>query len=466
MWIKNAQEVISKASNPITKELRQTGLIILEQMYSQLQSSVLLKEKLRLEGDDLYVGHSIVHLQDYDEILVVGGGKAVVGMIKALEECFPDPDREFTGVVSVPDSIIMEEGVSSEIALRKASHPIPDARGQRATEEMANLLRAATDKTLVFFLLSGGGSALMPLPVEGINLEAKLLASKLLLKSGASISEINTVRKHLSDWKGGHAAKLAHPATVVSLILSDVIGDRLDVIASGPTVPDNSTYPDARNVLQTYGLWDKVDETIRKRINLGVRGHIPDTPKIGDVAFRNSITELIGNNRSATNIVTRVGQELGFKVMVLTNHMEGEAREVGRFVGAVALQIERFNEPISSPCVVVLGGETTVTVEGNGYGGRNQELAFASSQVLSGTKNTVIISVGSDGIDGVTDAAGAIVDGDTKANLSQEGFNFEQTLKQNDTGTALSRIGNNLITGSTGTNVADLVLIISKNKFQ
>jgi len=466
MWIKNAQEVISKASNPITKELRQTGLIILEQMYSQLQSSVLLKEKLRLEGDDLYVGHSIVHLQDYDEILVVGGGKAVVGMIKALEECFPDPDREFTGVVSVPDSIIMEEGVSSEIALRKASHPIPDARGQRATEEMANLLRAATDKTLVFFLLSGGGSALMPLPVEGINLEVKLLASKLLLKSGASISEINTVRKHLSDWKGGHAAKLAHPATVVSLILSDVIGDRLDVIASGPTVPDNSTYPDARNVLQTYGLWDKVDETIRKRINLGVRGHIPDTPKIGDVAFRNSITELIGNNRSATNIVTRVGQELGFKVMVLTNHMEGEAREVGRFVGAGALQIERFNEPISSPCVVVLGGETTVTVEGNGYGGRNQELAFASSQVLSGTKNTAIISVSSDGIDGVTDAAGAIVDGDTKANLSQEGFNFEQTLKQNDTGTALSRIGNNLITGSTGTNVADLVLIISKNKFQ
>jgi glycerate-2-kinase len=382
-------------------------------------------------------------------------------MLEFLETLLPDKDLR--GVLSVPEGLASQTERTSEVQVREASHPIPDARGLKATEEMVALLKDTTERTLVFFLISGGGSALMPLPAKNseISLEAKLEVNRLLLESGANISEFNTVRKHISAWKGGQAAKLAYPATTISLVLSDVLGDPLEIIASGPTTPDPSTFLDAHQILRKYALWERVDETISNFIGKGMRNEIPETPKEGEPAFQKVITEIIGNNRAATNIIAKAGQKRGYKTSVLTNFMQGEARQIGRFIGAIAIQLERSSEPIASPGIVVLGGETTVTVTGKGEGGRNQELALACSSVISGLKHVAVFSFGTDGIDGTSNAAGAVVDGLTAEKIRTLGLDIEKIMHNNDSGTAFKKTGDHLLTGYTGTNVADIVLIVS-----
>lgn len=461
MWITNAEEILASAQNPKLKELRQVGLNLIERLVSQLQLEVLLKNNLHRVNNELHVGPSIINLSEYDEILVLGGGKAAVGMANALEAFLPD--HPLRGLLAIPDSLPLEIEVSPEIILQKASHPIPDNRGLKATKKMVMLLKGATEKSLVFFLISGGGSALMPLPASSIDLKAKIEVNRLLLGSGADIHEVNTVRKHLSAWKGGQAAKLAFPATLVSFILSDVIGDPLDVIASGPSVPDQSTFSEAHDVLVKHDLWDDVDASVRKHIESGVDNKILETPKPGDIIFQNAIAELIGNNRTATDVIVNQGRELGYNTLVLTNSLQGEAREVGRLIGAIGHQLESVNEPIRKPCIVIIGGETTVTVVGKGSGGRNQELALGCSKVISGSEATCVIAFGTDGIDGTSDAAGAIVDGMTYQRLSKEGIDVEDILRHNDSATAFKKINDNIITGYTGTNVTDIVLIISQD---
>ncbi|MFW9915421.1 MAG: glycerate kinase [Candidatus Thorarchaeota archaeon] len=457
--IKNAESILANAQTQNALELRRTGLEILEEMVSQLQPQVLLKQRLRRAITELFIGRSILYLENFDDFLVIGGGKAVLGMVEFLETLLPDKDLR--GVLSVPEGFASQAERTSEVQLREASHPIPDVRGLKATEEMAALLKDATERTLVFFLISGGGSALMPLPAKGISLEAKLEVNRLLLESGASISEFNTVRKHISAWKGGQAAKLAYPATTISLVLSDVLGDPLDIIASGPTAPDPSTFLDAHQILRKYALWERVDETISSFIGKGMRNEISETPKEGEPAFQKVITEIIGNNRAATNIIAKAGQKRGYKVFVLTNFMQGEAREIGRFVGAIGIQMKHSSEPIASPGIVVLGGETTVTVTGKGEGGRNQELALACSSVISGLKHVAVFSFGTDGIDGTSNAAGAVVDGLTAEKIRTLGLDIEKILHNNDSGSAFKITGDHILTGYTGTNVADIVLIIS-----
>ncbi|MFX0115621.1 MAG: glycerate kinase [Candidatus Hodarchaeota archaeon] len=459
MWIKNAQQILSNAKNQRNKELRQSALTIIDEMVSQLQPNVLLERMLHRTGNRLYIGQSVIELTDFDEFLVVGGGKAALGMTTPLVTCLHD--KVLKGLLSIPHGMLSKPEFSSEIVFQEASHPIPDLRGAKATRKMVNLLKDANDRTLVFFLISGGGSALMPLPANGISLDAKLETNRLLLESGANIMEVNAVRKHCSAWKGGQAAKLAYPATVVSLILSDVIGDPLDVIASGPTVPDKSTFLDAFNILQKYRMWNKVDHSIRKRIRQGLRGIIPDTPKEGEIVFQRVLTEIIGNNRTATNIIANIGQSLGYQTLILTNFLQGEAKEVGRVIGAIARQVEYSSGTFAKFGLIILGGETTVTVFGNGKGGRNQELALSCSQLLSGTNEVAVVAFGTDGIDGISKAAGAIVDGMTAQRVSDMGLNIEDSLQQNDSGTVFKKIGDQILTGYTGTNVADVVLIIS-----
>jgi glycerate-2-kinase len=460
--IKNAQGILANAQTQSAIELRRTGLEILEEMVSQLQPKALLKKRLRRAITELFLGGSILYLEDFDDFLVVGGGKAVVGMLEFLETLLPDKDLR--GVLSVPEGLVSQIERTSEVQLCEASHPIPDVRGLKATKEMGALLKDATDRTLVFFLISGGGSALMPLPAKGVSLEAKIETNRLLLESGANISEFNVIRKHISAWKGGQAAKLAYPATTICLILSDVLNDPLDTIASGPTVPDPSTFLDANLILRKYDLWERVDETISNFISKGMRNEIPETPKEGEPAFQKIITEIIGSNRAATNIISKAGQKRGYKTLVLTNFMQGEAREIGRLIGAIGLQMERPSEPSAAPGIVVLGGETTVTVTGSGQGGRNQELALACSSVLAGSKKVTVFSFGTDGIDGTTDAAGAVVDGLTADKLRELGLDIGEMLRNNDSGTAFKKSGNQILTGYTGTNVADVVLIISRGE--
>ncbi|MFQ5978144.1 MAG: glycerate kinase [Candidatus Heimdallarchaeota archaeon] len=461
MWITNCKEILAAAQNQKLKALRQIGLSLIDKMVSELQPEVLLKNSLHRVNNELLIGPSIINLSEFDEILVLGGGKAAIGLANALEAFFPD--RPLRGLLTIPDGLTLEIDVSPEIILQKASHPIPDNRGLKATKKMVKLLKGAAERSLVLFLISGGGSALMPLPAGGISLKAKIEVNQLLLGSGADIHEINTVRKHLSAWKGGQAAKLAFPATLVSLILSDVIGDPLDVVASGPSIPDSSTFSDAHNILAKHNLWDNVDASVRKHIESGLDNKIPETPKFGDTIFQNTIVEVIGNNRTATNIIVNRGRELGYNTLVLTNALQGEAREVGKTIGAICLQLERFKEPISKPCIVLLGGETTVTVIGDGSGGRNQELALGCSGVISGLKKTCVFAFGTDGIDGSSDAAGAIVDGTTYQRFSIEEIDIEDVLRRNDSATAFKRLGDDIVTGYTGTNVADIILIISQD---
>lgn len=300
----------------------------------------------------------------------------------------------------------------------------------------------------------------MPLPRDDIAIEDKRKITDALLKSGATINEINTVRKHISDFKGGWLAKKAYPATVLNLILSDVMGDPLDFIASGPTVPDSTTFNDATKVLNKYGLWKGAPASIRKVLSDGERGRIWETPKADDAAFKKVINVIIGNNRLASLATCEHLKTQGLNTLMLTSTMEGEARHIGVMLASVAREVIASGNPLSKPAGIVAGGETTVTCMGEGLGGRNQEIALAASLKLKNMDGAVVASVSTDGVDGPTDAAGAIVDGKTLARASKMGLNPEKYLAENDSYHYFAKLGDLVLTGPTGTNVNDISLIV------
>jgi hydroxypyruvate reductase len=309
-------------------------------------------------------------------------------------------------------------------------------------------------------LVSGGGSALLPLPAEGLTLSDKQATTSLLLSCGANIHEINTVRKHLSAIKGGQLAARAYPATVVSLILSDVIGDDLDVIASGITAPDRSTFADALAVLDKYELREKVPVSARSRLERA-RG---ETPKPCDPVFERTQNTVVGSNRLALGAAAEEARRLGYATLVLTSTMEGEAREVSAVHAAIAREIVTFDHPVPAPACVLTGGEPTVTLRGDGKGGRNQEFALAAALRIAGLPRTVILSGGTDGTDGPTDAAGAVVSGETVVRSEGTRSLALEALRRNDSWTFFDQAGGLIRTGPTGTNVADLQLILVGKK--
>jgi len=309
-------------------------------------------------------------------------------------------------------------------------------------------------------LISGGGSSLMPLPRGDITIEDNRRITDALLKSGATINEINTVRKHISDFKGGWLAKKAYPATVLNLILSDVMGDPLDFIASGPTVPDSTTFTDAIKILEKYRLREKAPASIKKVLSDGKQGLISETPKVCDEAFKKVVNVIIGNNRLASLATCEYLKAEALNTLLLTSTMEGEARHVGVMLASVAREVIASGNPLPKPAGVVAGGETTVTVAGKGLGGRNQELALAASMKLNGVDGVVVASVSTDGVDGPTDAAGAIVDGKTVARASKMGLIPGEYLAENDSYRFFAKLGDLVFTGPSGTNVNDVSLII------
>jgi len=349
---------------------------------------------------------------------------------------------------------------TKKIKINGATHPIPGEEGVNSTKAMLEIARKAGKDDLIIVLISGGGSALMPCPADPVTLEDKKIVTNLLLKCGATINEINVVRKHLSEFKGGQLAKTAYPATLVNLIISDVVGDPLDIIASGPTVPDSSTFQDAYNVLKKYNLLNKIPENIKKRIQLGLSGKIEETPKPGDKIFRNVHNILIASNRTACIAAVKKARELGINSMLLSTYIEGEARHVGAVLAGLAKEIHNYDTPIKKPAVIVCGGETTVTVVGNGKGGRNQELALGSALKISGLNGIVIASVGTDGKDGTSDAAGAIVDGQTLKRAQKLGLDTTKYLANNNSYMFFKKLGDAIFTGTTGTNVNDLITIV------
>ena len=324
---------------------------------------------------------------------------------------------------------------------------------------MLELTKNLSEDDLVITLISGGGSALMPLPAEKIALDDLQDITGKLLRTGASINELNAVRKHLSAFKGGQLARHCSPATVLSLILSDVIHDPLDTIASGPTAPDDSSYSDALGVLEKYGLFVDAPEQIRSRINAGVRGLLTETPKNGDPVFDRVHNILVANNSIAAIAAKKKAEELGYNSMVVSTSIEGEARQVGVDYSDMAKEVIDKDRPLKKPAAIILGGETTVTVKGSGIGGRNQELALGATLGLD-CASCLIATLGTDGIDGPTEAAGAFVDGSTMKWADAKGMNPLRYLENNDSYTFFSEIGDAIITGPTGTNVNDLTLIM------
>jgi len=300
----------------------------------------------------------------------------------------------------------------------------------------------------------------MPLPRDGITIKDKREITDTLLKCGATINEINTVRKHISGFKGGWLAKKAYPATVLNLILSDVVGDPLDFIASGPTVPDSTTFSDAIKVLKKYGLWDKAPATIKKVLSDGEKGLTPETPKAKDKAFKKVYNVIIGNNRFASLAVCEYLRSAGLNTLLLTSTLEGEARHAGVMLASIAGEVALSGNPIPKPAGIIAGGETTVTVTGKGLGGRNQEIALAAALKVAGMDGVVVASLSTDGVDGPTNAAGAVVDGKTMARAAEMDLNPEEFLAENDSYNFFSKLGDLIFTGPTGTNVNDVSVIV------
>jgi hydroxypyruvate reductase len=442
----------------LVESMRQHALDIFQAALKAVDPIEAVLRYVRLKDNILSVGDRRFDLNDYDRVLVVGAGKAGAPMAKALEDLLGE--RIADGV------IVVKEGHSlplRHVRSHEAGHPVPDERGIRGAEDIILLVKRAGERDLVICVLSGGGSALLVAPAGGVTLEDKQEVTRLLLACGADIHEINTVRKHLSRAKGGGLARFANPAAVVSLILSDVIGDDLNVIASGPTVPDPSTFADAEKVFDKYGIWEHVPSTVQHRIQQGLKGEVEDTPKSGDATFQKCSFELVGTNLQALTAASREAQRLGYNPLILSSTVEGEAREVVKAFTAIAKEVRRSSNPISQPACILCGGETTVTIQGEGKGGRNQEFALASALVLDGMENVVVLSGGTDGTDGPTDAAGAIADGATVARALAKDFDPLDYLRRNDSYHFFSALEDLVITGPTRTNVMDVYMILVGN---
>ncbi|RKX97220.1 MAG: glycerate kinase, partial [Spirochaetes bacterium] len=306
----------------------------------------------------------------------------------------------------------------------------------------------------------GGGSALLPMPADGITLEEKQATTKVLLECGATIDEINSIRKHLSKIKGGGLMRLAYPANVISLILSDVVGDPLDIIASGPTVPDTSTFKDCMEIIKKYDIEKKIPYTVLKRIEKGLKGEIEETPKDGDPIFEKSENIIIGNNMKAVLAADKKARELGYNTLIISSMIEGETKEVAKVHGAIIKEVKRSGNPISPPACILSGGETTVTIKGKGKGGRNQEFVLACCIDIEGIDKVMILSGGTDGTDGPTDAAGAVGDGETVLRAKKIGLDADKYLNNNDSYHFFQKLDDLLITGPTNTNVMDLRILL------
>jgi glycerate 2-kinase len=403
---------------------------------------------VNLTRNVLSVGGKRYRLDAFRNVYVIGAGKASAQMAQPIERLLGK--RIAGGLINVKYDHTTR---LRRIELNECGHPIPDRNGELGAQRIAEIVRQAGPDDLVVCLISGGASALLPLPAPPITLEEKQETTRLLLHCGANIHELNCVRKHISAVKGGQLAQLAWPATVLTLILSDVIGDDLDVIGSGPTVPDRSTFADARAILARYGIAAKIPAAVRERLSQNAS----ETPKPGDKIFEHVQNVIVGSNRLAVDAAAQQARALGYHTLVLSTFIEGETRDVARVHAAIAKEICATGRPVKPPACVISGGETTVTIRGTGLGGRNQEFALAAALDIAGLKDVVILSAGTDGTDGPTDAAGAIADGSTIARARLDAAAY---LANNDSYHFFENLGDLIKTGPTGTNVADVRILL------
>jgi glycerate 2-kinase len=430
-------------------------LSAMEEALAAADAGNAIRRHVRLDRDVLRADDLAYHLNRFRRIFVIGAGKATAKMVEAVEKMLGD--KITGGLVIVPD-YMHPAPRSRRIRYALGSHPIPSRKNMEGVADILDLVKNAGRDDLILTLLSGGASALMEYPMEGVTLDDEKVTTSLLLKSGASIRELNTVRKHISRVKGGRLAKILKPAQVLTLIISDVIGDEIDAIGSGPTAPDPTTYRDAKHILTRYGLWSRIPIHVRNVIDGGTRGALPETPKPGDSSFRGVRNVIVGNNRESCLAAAAEMTRAGYDARILSTRLVGEAREVGRILGSIMTGIRDDNTK-SHPAALIAGGETTVTVEGRGKGGRNQELALAAALEIEGCRGIVIGSLATDGVDGPTDAAGAVVDGTTISRGQRRGMDPRDYLDDNNSNGYFSRLGDLIRTGPTGTNVNDIMVL-------
>jgi len=436
-------------------DLKQHARAIFAAALEAVRPAEAVKRNVHLVGEDLKIGRKSYSLSQYRGIYVIGMGKAGASMASAIEDILGD--RLAEGIV------IVKYGYTAPlrlVRLYEAGHPIPDQAGLAGAREIASLADRTGSDDLVLCLISGGGSALLPLPAEGVSLADKQQTTKLLLECGATINEINALRKHLSAIKGGQLARRIAPAESVSLILSDVIGDDLDVIASGPTVPDGSTFADCARIIDRYGLSGSIPSAVADHLRRGTDGAVPETPKAGDPFFERTSNLIIGSNIMAVRAAEARARELGYHTLILSTFIEGETRDVARVHSAIAREILSSGSPVPKPACVISGGETTVTIQGDGKGGRNQEFALAGAIEIGGFPDVCLLSGGTDGTDGPTDAAGAVADGRTVSRGARSGLSAADFLDRNDSYHYFEPLGDLLMTGPTNTNVMDVRIML------
>ncbi|MDP6048716.1 MAG: glycerate kinase [Candidatus Bathyarchaeota archaeon] len=453
---RNRDELLENASSDILLRLRMDALDILEAAVNAVDPGEAVRRNLNLKGTILTICGLKWDLNHFGGIHVIGGGKACGAMAETVEEILGN--RISSGEVNVLKGTESRHNLN-RISINGASHPIPDVESVAGVKRMMKMLDNVDSTDLVIVLISGGGSSLLAYPAEGIALEDIQDVTQKLLKSGATISEINAVRKHLSAVKGGRLVQRSQQATVIGLILSDVVGDPLDTIASGPTAPDETTFGDARAVLERYGIWEGAPQMVKEHLEEGDLGMIPETPKPGYPIFQRVQNFVIGSNLVAARAAVERARELGYNSDLISTEVEGEARKVGRSFAKAALDVIQYGSPIQTPAVLVAGGETTVSVTGSGVGGRNMEVALAISEGIEDMV-CVVAAFATDGIDGPTVAAGAMVDGSTQIKAKARGIDPLKYLSENDSYTFFKSLGDAFITGPTGTNVNDLIIIL------
>jgi hydroxypyruvate reductase len=487
--------------------MRQEAVRIFYTGLQAVEAGAAVKKYCRAEGNLLRIGTRTYDLSQFKNLFVVGAGKASASMGAAIEEILSAAEPKFVSPFGKggrgdfccekiqlrkksPPAPLCKRGEKfqftegminvkyghtvplNRIRLTEAGHPVPDENGRLGAEAVLNIVRNAGPDDLVLCLFSGGGSALLPLPFPGLSLKDKQETIRVLLGCGASIHEINAIRKHMSMIKGGRLAQAAYPASLVSLILSDVVGDDLDVIASGPTVPDSATFQDCMGILNKYNIIKELPESVVSHIRAGISGTVPETPKQGDPAFENTYNLVIGSGIEALLAAKQEAENLGYHTLVLSSMIEGDTAEAAKFHGAVAREILRTGHPLPMPACILSGGETTVKIKGKGIGGRNQEFVLAAAMEINNIpkpefgndyeNGIVILSGGTDGTDGPTDAAGAIADHFTCESARSVGAEPRQFLSDNDSYHFFKKLDDLLITGPTNTNVMDLRILLVK----
>ncbi|MEM0227337.1 MAG: glycerate kinase [Ignisphaera sp.] len=433
-------------------DLHRIALDIIEYGLESADPYRAVVASLRISDNIIYVRDTMVKVRG--RIHVIGFGKASRRMADAMYNVLGN--RIAGGIVISPEG----SGYIGPIEIVKGDHPIPGNNTLKSSQRVLEYLQNNVyEDDTVFILISGGGSALFEVPERNVSLDDVGRLAKELMRRGADIFELNTVRKRFSRVKGGKLLRYIRARNIVSLIISDVIGDRLDTIASGPTAPDETSYGDVYSILTRRGLWNEMPETMRSIIEAGLRGELPDTPKSGDPIFSNVHNIIIASNAIALESMARKAEEYGFKSLILTSMVEGEAREVGKVIASIIKNILAYSRPVEKPVAILIGGETVVTVRGKGVGGRNQELCLSLAVSIKGLE-TVAVCMGTDGIDGISPAAGAIVDGYTIDEGYRLGLDPIAYLENNDSYTYFSKINRAIITGYTGTNVNDVFLAL------